>query len=75
MPSTKPNQIYIILNKTIWIKIYMYFLRKLYKKERKYLEVSSFRDMWLYCNSFSHSTNILGKGMNPIILPLAMGKL
>ena len=22
----------------------------------------------------SHSTNTLGKGMNPIILPLAMGK-
>ena len=24
--------------------------------------------------AFSHSTNTLGKGMNPIILPPAMGK-
>ena len=26
-------------------------------------------------NCISHSTNTLGKGMNPIILPPAMGKL
>ena len=27
-----------------------------------------------YGDCISHSTNILGKGMNPIILPPAMGK-
>ena len=26
-------------------------------------------------DSISHSTNTLGKGMNPIILPSAMGKI
>ena len=29
---------------------------------------------WMRLNAFSHSTNTLGKGMNPIILPPAMGK-
>ena len=28
----------------------------------------------LHCGCISHSTNTLGKGMNPIILPPAMGK-
>ena len=27
------------------------------------------------CACISHSTNTLGKGMNPIILPSAMGKI
>ena len=31
---------------------------------------ASSKNDWLH----SHSTNTLGKGMNPIILPLAMGK-
>ena len=29
---------------------------------------------WTRLIAFSHSTNTLGKGMNPIILPPAMGK-
>ena len=29
---------------------------------------------WTRLTAFSHSTNTLGKGMNPIILPPAMGK-
>ena len=32
-------------------------------------------DTFTIANCISHSTNILGKGMNPIILPPAMGKI
>ena len=30
---------------------------------------------WTRLIAFSHSTNTLGKGMNPIIIPPAMGKI
>ena len=30
--------------------------------------------IYIYMDCISHSTNTLGKGMNPIILPPAMGK-
>ena len=30
---------------------------------------------WTRTDCISHSTNTLGKGMNPIILPPSMGKL
>ena len=30
--------------------------------------------IYIYIANLSHSTNTLGKGMNPIILPPAMGK-
>ena len=40
---------------------------------RKWTQQHEFKS-WTRMITFSHSTNTLGKGMNPIILPPAMGK-
>ena len=42
-------------------------------RRRKWTRRHEFKS-WTRLIAFSHSTNTLGKGMNPIILPLAMGK-
>ena len=42
-------------------------------RRRKYTRWHEFKS-WTRLIAFSHSTNTLGKGMNPIILPPVMGK-
>ena len=42
-------------------------------RHRKWTRRYEFKS-WTRMIAFSHSTNTLGKGMNPIILPPAMGK-
>ena len=42
-------------------------------RRRKWTRRHEFKS-WTRLIAFSHSTNTLGKGMNPIILPPAMGK-
>ena len=42
-------------------------------RRRKWTRRHEFKS-WTTLIAFSHSTNTLGKGMNPIILPPAMGK-
>ena len=42
-------------------------------RRRKWTRRLEFKS-WTRLITFSHSTNTLGKGMNPIILPPAMGK-
>ena len=42
-------------------------------RHRKWTRRHEFKS-WARLIAFSHSTNTLGKGMNPIILPPAMGK-
>ena len=42
-------------------------------RRRKWTQRLKFKS-WTRMIAFSHSTNTLGKGMNPIILPPAMGK-
>ena len=42
-------------------------------RRRKWTQRHEFKS-WMRLIAFSHSTNTLGKGMNPIILPPAMGK-
>ena len=41
-------------------------------RRRKWIRQHEFKSDEINC--ISHSTNTLGKGMNPIILPPAMGK-
>ena len=64
---------------TMHIDIYRYTLKKrrcnfwwcnCYRR-RYWTQRHEFKS-WTYC--ISHSTNTLGKGMNPIILPPVMGK-
>ena len=50
--------------------------------QQKFILISSMCEHWMQSRAFdksanciSHNTNTLGKGMNPIILPPAMGKL
>ena len=42
-------------------------------RHRKWTRQHEFKS-WTRLIAFSHSTNTLGKGMNPIILPPTMGK-
>ena len=42
-------------------------------RRRKWIRRHEFKS-WTRLIAFSHSTNTLGEGMNPIILPPAMGK-
>ena len=59
------------------LKPIIYFLRRCpwcndYRC-RKWTQRHEFKS-WMRLIAFPHSTNTLGKGMNPIILPPAMGK-
>ena len=42
-------------------------------RRRNWIRRHEFKS-WMKTDCISHSTNTLGKGMNPIILPPAMGK-
>ena len=54
---------YVCMYVSIYLSIYSYVCM--------YLSIYQILDL---TDCISHSTNTLGKGMNPIILPPAMGK-
>ena len=80
-----PELKFINYNKMLYIYIYIYSKVwneiKQYKKKRCAWCNDYHRRNWTQQHEFkswtdciSHGTNTLGKGMNPIILPPAMGK-